>query len=146
MCGPRSSFKARIENLRSAHYLLHFSHTRGSPDEPFGGFSEGFFESFPLSLKLWVGLGQDLLRNLTLNRESHLFLSSGPPLAKAWDENLGAKVGGFRFGGALLGALAAKMDEKILALTSLLDFLYESSFRNLIIFFFKLLALTSFLV
>ena len=54
--------------------------------------------------------------------QSHLFLSSGPPLAKAWDENLGAKVGGFRFGGALLGALAAKMDEKILALTSLLDF------------------------
>ena len=52
--------------------------------------------------------------------EIQLFLSSGPPLAKAWDENLGAKVGGFRYGGTLLGALAAKMDKKILALTSLL--------------------------
>ena len=73
-----------------------------------------------------AGLGQVLLRSSTSNgevdRESHLFLSSGPPLAKAWDENLGAKVGGFGFGGALLGALAAKMDEKILALTSLLSF------------------------
>ena len=100
--------------------------------------------------KVWAGLGQDLLRSLRLHGEVdgeiQLFLSSGPPLAKAWDENLGAKVGGFGSGGALLGALAAKMDEKILALTSLLDFLYESSFRNLIIFFFKLLALTSFLV
>ena len=71
-------------------------------------------------------MGQDLLRSLTLNgevdREIHLLLNSGPPLAKAWDENLGAKVGGFKFGGALLGALAAKMDEKILALTSLFDF------------------------
>ena len=53
--------------------------------------------------------------NGEVDRESHLFLSSGPPLAKAWDENLGAKV-------ALLGPLTAKMDEKILALTSLLLF------------------------
>ena len=69
-------------------------------------------------------MGQDLLKTLRLNGEvdgqSHLFLSSGPPLAKAWAENLGAKVGGFGFGGALLGALAAKMDQKIRALTSLL--------------------------
>ena len=74
--------------------------------------------------RVWAGLGQDLLRSLRLHGEvdgeSHLFLSSGPPLAKAWDENLGAKVGGFRYGGTLLGALAAKMDKKILALTSLL--------------------------
>ena len=60
------------------------------------------------------------MKILVCDRESHLFLSSGPPLAKAWDENLGVKVGGFRSGGALLGALAAKMDQKILALTSLL--------------------------
>ena len=67
--------------------------------------------------------------------EIQLFLSSGPPLAKAWDENLGAKVGGFRYGGTLLGALAAKMDEKILALTSLLLLrIFISIFR---IFFFK---------
>ena len=52
--------------------------------------------------------------------ENLLFLSSGPPLAKAWAENLGVKVGGLGFGSALLGALAAKMDKKILALTSLL--------------------------
>ena len=67
--------------------------------------------------------------------EIQLFLSSGPPLAKAWHENLGAKVGGFRYGGTLLGALAAKMDEKILALTSLLLLrIFISIFR---IFFFK---------
>ena len=67
--------------------------------------------------------------------EIQLFLSSGPPLAKAWDENLGAKVGGFRYGGTLLGALAAKMDKKILALTSLLLLrIFISIFR---IFFFK---------
>ena len=69
-------------------------------------------------------MGQDLLRSLRLHGEVdgeiQLFLSSGPPLAKAWDENLGAKVGGFGFGGALLGGLAAKTDKKILALTSLL--------------------------
>ena len=63
-------------------------------------------------------------------------LSSGPPLAKAWAENLGAKVGGFGFGGALLGALAAKMDQKILALTSLLLLrIFISIFR----IFFKVL-------
>ena len=91
-----------------------------------GRLSEEFFERNVFEVRVWAGLGQDLLRSLTLNgevdRESHLLVSSGPPLAKAWDENLGAKVGGFRFGGALLGALAAKMDEKILALTSLFDF------------------------
>jgi len=32
--------------------------------------------------------------NDEVDGESHLFLSSGPPLAKAWDENLGAQVGG----------------------------------------------------
>ena len=73
-----------------------------------------------------AGLGQVLLRSSTSNgevdRESHLFLSSGPPLAKAWDENLGVKVGGFRSGGALLGPLAAKTDKKILALTSFVLF------------------------
>ena len=88
---------------------------------------------------VWAGLGQDLLRSLVffgdVDRESHVFLNSGPPLAKAWAENLGAKVGGFGFGGALLGALAAKMDEKILALTSLLLLrIFISIFR---IFFFK---------
>ena len=41
-------------------------------------------------------------------------------MAKAWDENLGVKVGGFGYGGALLGPLTAKVDKKILALTSLL--------------------------
>ena len=55
-------------------------------------------------------------------RKKHLFLSSGPPVAKAWDENLGAKVGGFGSERVFLGPLLAKMDEKILALTSLLDF------------------------
>ena len=77
-----------------------------------------------LNLRVRAGLGQDLLKTSMLIGEvdgpGHLFLSSGPPLAKAWAENLGAKVGGFGFGGALLGALAAKMDQKILALTSLL--------------------------
>ena len=81
--------------------------------------SEGFLERNVFDIKVWAGLGQDLLRSLTSNgeddRESDLFLSSGPPLAKAWDENLGAKV-------ALLGPLTAKMDEKILALTNLLLF------------------------
>ena len=81
--------------------------------------SEGFLERNVANFKVRAGLGQALLRSLTWNgevdRESHLFLSSGPPLAKAWDENLGAKV-------ALLGPLTAKMDEKILALTNLLLF------------------------
>ena len=84
--------------------------------------SEEIFERNVFHFRVWAGLGQDFLRSLMLNGEvdgeSHLFLSSGPPLAKAWDENLGVKVGGFRSGGALLGALAAKMDKKILALTS----------------------------
>ena len=84
-----------------------------------GWLGPGSSEKFGVELRVWAGLGQDLLRSLVLNgevdRESHLFLSSGPPLAKAWDENLGAKV-------ALLGPLTAKMDEKILALTSLLLF------------------------
>ena len=72
---------------------------------------------------------------IEVDGQSHLFLSSGPPPAKAWAENLGAKVGGFGFGGALLGALAAKMDQKILALTSLLLLrIFISIFR---IFFFK---------
>jgi len=56
--------------------------------------------------------------NGEVDRESHLFLSSGPPLAKAWDENLGAQVGGFRSGGALLGALTLNVECKTLALTS----------------------------
>ena len=90
--------------------------------------SEEIFERNVFHFRVWAGLGQDFLRSLVLNGEvdgeSHLFLSSGPPLAKAWDENLGVKVGGFRSGGALLGALAAKMDKKILALTS-------SFFKNL---------------
>ena len=69
--------------------------------------------------------------NSEVDGQSDLFLSSGPPLAKAWDENLGAKVGGFEFGGALLGALAAKMDQKILALTSLLFLrIFISRFRK----------------
>ena len=66
----------------------------------------GFFQERSLLLRVWVGLGQDLRRSLMLNgevdRESHLFLSSGPPLAKAWDENLGVKVGGFGSGGPFL--------------------------------------------
>ena len=84
----------------------------------------GFFQEGSLLLRVWVGLGQDLRRSLMLNgevdRESHLFLWSGPPLAKAWDENLGVKVGGLGSGGALLGPLIAKTDKKFLALTSLL--------------------------
>ena len=84
--------------------------------------SEGFLERNVFHFRVRAGLGQVLLRSLTSNgevdRESHLFLSSGPPLAKAWDENLGVKVGGLR----PEGALHAKMDEKILALTSLLSF------------------------
>ena len=84
--------------------------------------SEGFLKRNVFHFRVRAGLGQALLRSLTSNgevdRESHLFLSSGPPLAKAWDENLGVKVGGLRFE----GALHAKMDEKILALTSLLSF------------------------
>ena len=72
----------------------------------------GFFQERSLLLRVWVGLGQDLRRSLMLNgevdRESHLFLWSGPPLAKAWDENLGVKVGGLGSGGALLGPLTAK--------------------------------------
>ena len=105
--------------------------------------AEDFFEIHvtPLGFGLaWAGLGQDLLRNLMLNgevdRQSHLFLSSGPPLAKAWDENLGAKVGGLGSGGALLGPLAAKMDEKILALTSLL--FLRVFISRFLIFFLKL--------
>ena len=63
--------------------------------------------------------------------ESHLFLRSGPPLAKAWDENLGAKVGGFGLRGALLGPLTARTDKKILALTSLLFLrIFISRFRK----------------
>ena len=84
--------------------------------------SEGFLERNVFHFRVLAGLGQALLRSLRSNgevdRESHLFLSSGPPLAKAWDENLGVKVGGLR----PEGALHAKMDEKILALTSLLSF------------------------
>ena len=84
----------------------------------------GFFREKCLLLKVWAGLGQDLRRSLMLtgevDRESHLFLRSGPLLAKAWDENLGVKVGGLGSGGALLGPLIAKMDKKFLALTSLL--------------------------
>ena len=49
--------------------------------------SEGFLERYVFHVRVWVGLGQDLLRNLVLNGEvdgeSHLFLSFGPPLAKA---------------------------------------------------------------
>ena len=48
--------------------------------------SEGFLERSGFDVRVWAGLGQDLLRSLVL---SHLFLSSGPPLAKAWDEILG---------------------------------------------------------
>ena len=84
--------------------------------------SEDFFERnvFQLGFGLaWAWLGPGSSENFDVEwRSCHLFLSSGPPLAKAWAENLGAKVGGFGFGGALLGALAAKMDKKILALTS----------------------------
>ena len=58
--------------------------------------SEGFLERDVFHVRVWAGLGQDLLRSLVLNgevdRESHLFLSFGPPLAKAWDENLDVKV------------------------------------------------------
>ena len=97
--------------------------------------SEEIFERNVFHFRVWAGLGQDLLRSLTLNgevdRESHLFLSSGPPLAKAWDENLGAKVGGSGYGGALLGPLTAKVDKKILALTSLLFLrIFISRFRK----------------
>ena len=87
----------------------------------------GNFREKCLLLRVWAGLGHDLRRNLMLtgevDRESHLFLRSGPLLAKAWDENLGVKVGGLGSGGALLGPLIAKMDKKFLALTSLLLFL-----------------------
>ena len=101
--------------------------------------SEGFLERNVFHFRVLAGLGQALLRSLTSNgevdRESHLFLSSGPPLAKARDENLGAKVGGFRVGGAPLGPLTAKMDEKILALTSLL--LFRIFMSRFFIFLFK---------
>ena len=103
--------------------------------------SEGFLERNVFHFKVLAGLGQALLRSLTSNgevdRESHLFLSSGPPLAKAWDENLGVKVGGLR----PEGAFHAKMDEKILALTSLL-FLFLRTHAKMDE---KILALTSLL-
>ena len=58
-----------------------------------GRLSEEFFERNVFEVRVWAGLGQDLLRSLTLNgevdRESHLLVSSGPPLAKAWAEILG---------------------------------------------------------
>ena len=72
--------------------------------------------------------------NGEVDRQSHLFLSSGPPLAKAWDENLDVKVGGLGSGGALLGPLAAKTDKKILALTSLLFLrIFISRFLNFLL-------------
>ena len=47
------------------------------------------------SVRVRESLVQDFLITLMLNGEadgkSHLFLKSGPPLAKAWDENLGVK-------------------------------------------------------
>ena len=39
-------------------------------------------------------------------------------MAKAWDENLGVKVGGFGSGGAVLGPLTMNVECKTLALTS----------------------------
>ena len=111
-----------IGDLRSTHYLLYLSPTRQRPAGHGARLSEGFLERNVFHFRVLAGLGQALLRSLRSNgevdRESHLFLSSGPPLAKAWDENLGVKVGGLR----PEGALHAKMDEKILALTSLLSF------------------------
>ena len=62
------------------------------------------------------------MSNGEVDRQSHLFLSSGPPLAKAWDENLGVKVGGFVDGGAFLGPLTVNVECKTLALTSFSSF------------------------
>ena len=51
-----------------------------------------------------------------VDRESHLFLRSGPRLAKAWEQDLGTKVGGR----SLSWSADRNFFKKILALTSLL--------------------------
>ena len=51
-----------------------------------------------------------------VDRESHLFLSSGPRLAKAREQDLGTKVGGR----SLSWSADRNFFKKILALTSLL--------------------------
>ena len=67
----------RIENLRSVHYLLYLSHTSAPAAGDVVRLSEEILERNVFEFRVWVGLGQDLLRSLVLNgevdRESHLF-------------------------------------------------------------------------
>ena len=48
------------------------------------------------------------MSNGEIDGESLFFLSSGPPVAKAWEENLGVEVGGLGYGGALLGPILGR--------------------------------------
>ena len=86
--------RGRIANVRSTHYLLYLRHSGGRRGERLGR----TFEEKCLGFRVQAGLGQDLLRSSMLNdevdRESRLFLSSGPPVAKACGQDLGTKVGG----------------------------------------------------